>query len=205
MSTPKTIDDINLLGGHVALDLVNTVDSRGDKWGPDYLVSYPDLADWALRVDLIDRSEHASLLKEAQAGPAAADVELENAKKLREILHRIFGGEERDAAPLEADLDFLSSACAQAAARQKLRAKEGGVIWTHVPPASMTDIAFRIALSAAELLTSRQQRRPVRICHGRNCGWLFLDLSRGGHRRWCSDKTCGSATRVRKFRADRVG
>lgn len=46
--------------------------------------SYRDLADWALPVDPIDPSEHASLLKEAQARPAAADVELDNAKKLRE-------------------------------------------------------------------------------------------------------------------------
>ncbi|WP_420820664.1 CGNR zinc finger domain-containing protein [Rhizobium tubonense] len=32
----------------------------------------------------------------------------------------------------------------------------------------------------------------MRACQGRNCGWLFLDQSCGGPRRWCSDKTCGS-------------
>ncbi|WP_246713898.1 CGNR zinc finger domain-containing protein [Rhizobium leguminosarum] len=32
-------------------------------------------------------------------------------------------------------------------------------------------------------------------------GWLILDESRGGHRRWWSDNTCGSHARVRKFRA----
>ncbi|MGO4135948.1 CGNR zinc finger domain-containing protein [Rhizobium brockwellii] len=41
----------------------------------------------------------------------------------------------------------------------------------------------------------------MRACQGPNCGWLFLDQSRGGHRRLCSDKTCGSHARVRKFRA----
>lgn len=204
METEKTIDDINLLGGHVALDFVNTVDSRGDRWGPDYLTSFRDLADWALRVDLIDQREHGFLLQQTKASPAAAEVELENAKALRETLHRIFSAEERDSSPRESDLDFLSDAFADAAARRRLRNGRDGVIWTYGPSGAVADIAGRIALMAAELLTSRHQRRPVRVCQGRNCGWLFLDLSRGGHRRWCSDKTCGSAARVRKFRAERV-
>lgn len=204
MDTEKSIDDINLLGGHAALDFVNTVDSRGVAWGPDYLNSFRDLTDWALRVDVIDQREHNFLIQEAKANPAAADIELENAKALRETLHRIFSHEERDGAPGEDDLNYLSDAFAHAAARRRLRSGRGGVIWTHGPPAAVTDIAGRIALMAAELLTSRDQRRAVRICQGRNCGWLFLDLSRGGHRRWCSDKTCGSAARVRKFRAERV-
>jgi predicted RNA-binding Zn ribbon-like protein len=204
MDTEKTIDDINLLGGHVALDFVNTVDSRGDRWGPDYLTSFRDLTDWALRVELIGQQEHGSLIQKAKASPAAAEVELENARDLRETLHRIFSAEERNSTPCDSDLDSLSDAFAHAAARRRLRNERDGVIWTHAPPAAVTDIAGRIALMAAELLTSRRQRRPVRICQGRNCGWLFLDLSRGGHRRWCSDKTCGSAARVRKFRAERV-
>jgi predicted RNA-binding Zn ribbon-like protein len=204
MDTKKTIDDITLLGGHVALDFVNTVDSRGDRWGPDYLTSFRDLTDWALRVELIDQREHDSVLQKAKASPAAAEVELENARDLRETLHRIFSAEERDSTPRESDLDNLSDAFAHAASRRRLRNGEDGVIWTYTPSAAMSDIAGRLALMAAELLTSRRQRRPVRICQGRNCGWLFLDLSRGGHRRWCSDKTCGSAARVRKFRAERV-
>jgi predicted RNA-binding Zn ribbon-like protein len=204
MDTEKTIDDITLLGGHVALDFVNTVDSRGDRWGPDYLTSFRNLTDWALRVELIDQREHDSVLQKAKASPAAAEVELENARDLRETLHRIFSAEERDSTPRESDLDNLSDAFAHAASRRRLRNGEDGVIWTYTPSAAMSDIAGRLALMAAELLTSRRQRRPVRICQGRNCGWLFLDLSRGGHRRWCSDKTCGSAARVRKFRAERV-
>jgi predicted RNA-binding Zn ribbon-like protein len=204
MDTKKTIDDINMLGGHVALDFVNTVDSRGDRWGPDYLASFRDLADWALRVDLIDKREHNLLLEEAVTNHAAADVELENAKVLRETLHRIFSEEARSTTAFESDLEYLSNAFARATTRRRLQNEKDGVVWAHVPPAVMTDTAGRIALAAAELLTSRHERRPVRICEGRNCGWLFLDLSRSGHRRWCSDKTCGSSARVRKFRAERA-
>jgi len=204
METFKTIDDISLLGGHVALDFVNTIDSRGERWGPDFLTSFGDLVGWALRAGLVDRSEHNVLLDKAANNPGVADAELEKAKVLRESLHRIFSAEAQETPCDQHDLDHLSSACRLAAGQRSLRKGKDGVIWSNAPAMSMTAIAERIAPLAADLLISRQQRRAVRICQGRNCGWLFLDQSRGGHRRWCSDKTCGSAARVRKFRAERV-
>ncbi|TIU06903.1 MAG: CGNR zinc finger domain-containing protein, partial [Mesorhizobium sp.] len=32
------------------------------------------------------------------------------------------------------------------------------------------------------------------------CGWLFLDTSRGGKRRWCSMRTCGNREKVSRHR-----
>jgi predicted RNA-binding Zn ribbon-like protein len=204
MNTEKTIDDISFLGGHAALDFVNTVDSRGGMWGPDYLMSFQDLADWALRAGLVDQLERNVLLQEAATSSSAAGIELQNAKELRETLHRIFSAEARGSFCDQGDLDYLSDVFRRAALQRRLQKGTHGIAWSNVPAATLAAIADRIGLSAIELLTSRHQRRPVRICQGRNCGWLFLDRSRGGHRRWCSDKTCGSAARVRKFRAERV-
>ncbi|MBZ9993133.1 CGNR zinc finger domain-containing protein [Mesorhizobium sp. BH1-1-4] len=50
-------------------------------------------------------------------------------------------------------------------------------------------------------MVETNDRRRVRECKGRQCGWLFLDTSRGGRRRWCSDETCGTRSRVTRFRA----
>ncbi|NNU52581.1 ABATE domain-containing protein, partial [Rhizobium indigoferae] len=84
MDTQKTIDDISLLGGHPALDFVNTVDSRGERWGPDFLNSYDDLVAWARRLDLIDDKERDTLLAKAGGSPSDAKKELGEAKELRE-------------------------------------------------------------------------------------------------------------------------
>ncbi|MCV4932572.1 CGNR zinc finger domain-containing protein, partial [Escherichia coli] len=43
----------------------------------------------------------------------------------------------------------------------------------------------------------------IRECPGRNCGWLFLDTSRNGQRRWCSEAECGTPARVARHRAAR--
>ena len=58
----------------------------------------------------------------------------------------------------------------------------------------------RVALAATELLAGDHLHR-VRECEGRNCGWLFLDTTRNGTRRWCTAEECGSLARVTRFRA----
>ncbi|WP_310218026.1 CGNR zinc finger domain-containing protein [Neorhizobium sp. 2083] len=45
----------------------------------------------------------------------------------------------------------------------------------------------------------------MRECTGDNCGWLFIDHSKSGRRRWCSDATCGSLARVKRFRSRMKG
>ena len=63
------------------------------------------------------------------------------------------------------------------------------------------DVGRAFALTAIELLMARNGRREVRQCKGDNCGWLFLDHSKGGHRMWCSDASCGTRSRIARFRA----
>ncbi|MER8944136.1 CGNR zinc finger domain-containing protein [Mesorhizobium sp. M0915] len=32
------------------------------------------------------------------------------------------------------------------------------------------------------------------------CGWLFVDISRGGKRRWCNMRVCGNREKVARHR-----
>ncbi|HEX2214814.1 MAG TPA: CGNR zinc finger domain-containing protein, partial [Mycobacterium sp.] len=41
---------------------------------------------------------------------------------------------------------------------------------------------------------------PDRIRTCDRCGWLFLDSSRGGRRRWCSMSTCGNREKASRHR-----
>ncbi|MEO6889729.1 MAG: CGNR zinc finger domain-containing protein, partial [Ktedonobacteraceae bacterium] len=51
--------------------------------------------------------------------------------------------------------------------------------------------------SAVELLTSEEVKR-VKECPARDCGWLFLDMSKNGSRQWCSMEGCGSRAKMRR-------
>jgi len=203
MTNQKTIEDISLLGGHPALDFVNTVDSRGERWGPEFLNAYVDLAIWARRLGIIDEQERNFLLSEAIQSPDHAEKELIYARELREALHRIFLTESDGRSMHEDDLGLLNQVAQRAQSQRTLVGAAGGIEWRYRGAKQLGTITDRVGWLAAELLTSKSGRRPVRACEGPNCGWLFLDQSRNGHRRWCSDKTCGSHARVRKFRATR--
>ncbi|MDR9762782.1 CGNR zinc finger domain-containing protein [Rhizobium redzepovicii] len=200
MDMQKKIDDISLLGGHPALDFVNTVDSRGGRWGPDFLNSYDDLVAWACRLDVIDDKERDVLLVTANSSGPDAEKELGQAKDLREALYRLFLSEFGESQISPNDLGLVADMARRGLSQQTLGQVGGTIEWRRSEAKDLDAISNRIAVLAAQLLTSRAERRPVRACQGRNCGWLFLDQSRGGHRRWCSDKTCGSNARVRKFR-----
>jgi len=204
MTRQKNIGEISLLGGHPALDFVNTVDSRSERWGPEFLNSYSDLVSWAGRLNVIDDEEQRTLLLLATKSLSEAESELIRARELRESLHRIFLTEANDEPVRVIDLDLLNEVARRAQAQRRLVKVGDGIEWRQSPADHLDAISVRVGWLAAELLTSRRDRRPIRACEGPDCGWLFLDHSRNGHRRWCSDRTCGSHARVRKFRAVRA-
>jgi len=196
----RTIAGIRLLGGHVALDFTNTVDSRGERWGPDFLGTYLDLVVWAQRAQLIDGSEVDLLLQAAKANPNEADEALNRAKRLREALHAVFAAEARGRRADPEVESEVTDAVAKASAFRVLVPEPKGFGWRWFNE-GLDAVAYRVAFAAAQLLVQRTDRRGVRECLGPNCGWLFIDTSRGGKRRWCSDKSCGTHVRVRRFRA----
>jgi predicted RNA-binding Zn ribbon-like protein len=47
------------------------------------------------------------------------------------------------------------------------------------------------------LLESEDAGR-IRVCDGVDCGWMYLDRSRNGLRRWCEMGTCGTREKNRR-------
>jgi predicted RNA-binding Zn ribbon-like protein len=45
------------------------------------------------------------------------------------------------------------------------------------------------------------EKPRLRACGNRRCGWLFVDRSANGRRRWCDPKACGNRMKVRRYRA----
>jgi predicted RNA-binding Zn ribbon-like protein len=190
-----TVSTLKLFGGHPALDFTNTVDSRGERFGPDVLQSYDNLLDWGVRLSVLDAAEVGVL---RGLPTERGKVALARAKVLREALYRIF------ATRLSAgrlDLDLLQSEVRAAQDARMLRPGADGYAWRWRADDPDT-VTHRIALVAADLLTSSALNR-VHICPGENCAWLFLDNSRAGRRLWCSEETCGTRNRVRRWRAHR--
>lgn len=199
----RSVNTMPLVGGHAVLDFVNTVDSRIDEPGPDYLKTYEDLLIWAGRTELIDAAIQHQLQQRAAAQPELAMAALSRAKALREALFSLCCVEVSDQPIEESDLDLLNAAVQRAASRRRVAAERGRLEWTWPPDETLDLVSDRVSVAACALLVeNKSSRRPIRQCPGHNCGWLFIDTSRGGRRQWCSEKTCGTPARVKRFRAD---
>ena len=180
---------------------MNTVDSRGEIWGPDFLHSFADLVVLAQRSKLIDDALGDALVTKALDEKRAAVRALNHARELREVLYELFRAEATgQPIPTPSHL-ALQVAFQEALQRREIFNVGDRLVWDWSDRDDLDMLVYRFVFRGTELLLSREHRREIRQCAGKNCGWLFLDVSRGGHRRWCSDESCGVSDRVGRFRA----
>lgn len=203
------LDKFKLVGGHPALDMVNTVGERPIANGPEdpalrqfkreKLENFVDLVSWNLKAGLLDAGEAAEMLNVFEGDRPYAAKLLKRFIILRETVYRLLkagiGGWESDSK----DLEKFNSELLTARKNEKLTQNAGGsylVAWEERSPER---IVWTAAKTAAEFLTSANFER-LRNCANDDCGWLFLDESRGHNRQWCDMKDCGNAAKVRRFR-----
>lgn len=196
---PINIATLDLLGGWLCLDFVNTVDPRVGDHPHEFLSSYTDLVLWSRHVGILPEGEVQDLLQEAARHPTEATVTFEHAIMLRETIYRVFSSIARKTIPQSADLEAFRNAFAEVMTHAQLTAAPDGFAWTwNKHENSFNRILWPIVRSAIELLTSGGVIR-VKECPGLgDCGWLFLDTSKNGSRQWCSMESCGSRAKMRR-------
>ena len=124
------------------------------------------------------------------------DDELSAALELRRAIYATFAAIARGTLPPPDAVETVRATNAAAAAASHLVAREGAwtLEWAADDPRR---VRFAVAADAVALMGDGHRLARVRRCPGRNCGWLFLDLS--GRRRWCSMTTCGSREKMRRM------
>jgi predicted RNA-binding Zn ribbon-like protein len=189
-----------LVGGSLCLDLINTVGWRGrprEKRG-ERLVSYQELLHWEAHAGVLGGSELRRLSAEARRNPDEAARVLAATVELREAVARLLDPASR---ARRDDLALLNSVIERAPARTTLVAvPEGGYRWSDERAPLLQRPLWQLAWDAADLLTSERRER-VRSCGDPECGWMFLDVSRGKTRRWCSMEDCGNRAKARRHYA----
>lgn len=194
---------IAMIGGHLALDFANTAGWHASDDRIEHLRDYADLVEWAQRAGTITPRVARALRHQATLHPRQAARALRRARDLRELIYRVFTAIARNRRPPAADLGRLHAA--QTAAL-RTGTPHWGVTGVEVrwpdDPSDLERPLHPIAVAAAGLAASPPFDR-LRQCGNHPCGWLFVDTSRNGTRRWCSSQECGNISRVRRFRARR--
>lgn len=192
-----------LLAGQLSLDFVNSVDPRTGEHPRDSLGDYADLVGWARHANILNEVEARSLLNGKERRPEQAAAVFARAIDLRETLYRVFLPPARHAVAARGDLDALRGAYRDALGHAELVALDYGYAWKWREGDDALDRPlWPIIRSAIGLLTTPGVTR-VKECDNHGCGWLFLDTSKNGRRRWCSMEGCGSQVKMRRYYARR--
>lgn len=170
------------VGGNLALDFVNTdVYFQGDT--TDIVRSAAELHAW-----------HAY----AGGTPGASDDDgtlLRDAAALRSALRVIVESLAAGRSPGSEPLARLQTAYAGAVRRAEPTIDDGHLAWRTArggPRAGLDEIA-----DAAVRLLSTAPAGRLKVCPG--CGFVFLDTTRNGSRRWCAMEDCGTAEKMRRY------
>jgi predicted RNA-binding Zn ribbon-like protein len=184
----------DLDGGRPCLDFANTLASSGD-----HLQSYADLVAFAEQSRLTNRDDAEFLRADALKEPVTAEGVMVRARRLRAAIRSMFAAIAAGKAPSEHDVATLNFDLATTMKHARVLESDGkgGYRWGF-QGRSLDAPLWPISRSAADLLTSEEERRLVRECNAANCHWLFLDTSKNRTRQWCSMKSCGNREKARR-------
>jgi predicted RNA-binding Zn ribbon-like protein len=191
--TPTEWVSEHFIGGHPALDLANAVyDRRAPVANNELFGSIVDIAGW-LRASGIADETQADLV----SGIADAAL-LDRVRGIREATFAIFDAiANGKPVPAEAlGLLFQQANDGLSAARMRMNGTRAALTpsqW-RIPDA----ITMLLAILSIEAFFNLPRER-IRSCP--RCGWVFVDTSRGGKRRWCSMDICGNREKSARHKA----
>jgi len=190
------LDRVELVGGHPALDLVNTVAWRHDPARTrDRLTDAGALLSWSVAAGVLSSEQaerfHAEVGSAAGSGPAV----LEESRALRASADRFLRPLAHGLSPHESDVRVVHDAVVAALGRAEI-VDVVPLRW-EVDLTSVRGLPSAFAVLLWRLLQFEDLRR-LRECLDDGCGWLFLDRSRNGSRVWCSSADCGNRSRARR-------
>ncbi len=189
-----------LIAGHPALDLVNTLDWRFRDDGPEELLSsYDDLLRFSVQSEILTAKQIRQIVRTATES-AAADA-LVACRELREAAADVLYAAVDDRIPAASQIKTLDRFFKEAREHQRL-SWSGSRLAREWPASECgADLpVWMLSLSTKHQLTSDDMGR-LRACEKPDCRWLFLDTSKNHTRRWCDMKLCGNRMKARRFKA----
>ncbi|HEY2980899.1 MAG TPA: ABATE domain-containing protein [Anaerolineales bacterium] len=196
--------DPALRSGHPALEFTNTVNDHAGAAPGETLFEYGQLLSWGNRVGLLTPDRVRALTRAAARRPTEAAQVFSRALGLREALYRIFVAQATRRPPARSDLAVLNRTLASVMEGARIAPDARGFNWNWNLRDTALDLPLRVlALSAVDLLTSRDIRRVGQCADEAGCGWLFVDTSKNHSRRWCDINDCGNRAKQRRYQARR--
>jgi predicted RNA-binding Zn ribbon-like protein len=200
METTDGVTRMRLVGGNLALDLINT--RAGPPVGPpddDVLTGYRELVAWGVYAGGLTEAEAVALRRLSRDDPGGAHATFARALRTRDYLDKMFRTLAADRNPSTAALAQLRDDETDALSHAQLE-RGGTFAWTWRGDHSLARPLWPVVHAAVRLLTTGPLDR-IKGCGG--CRFIFLDESKNRSRRWCSMEDCGTDEKIRRYVAAR--
>jgi len=176
------------VGGHLALDFCNTAGEHLAEQPDELLRNWESLLRWATHVGLVGPESYVELLGHPEP--------LDEIIQLREAIYRVGLAVAGVGRLSRRDVAFIREHAN--APRPEIEFRDSVGRWRPAPTCASAQLCAILGGEALCLLCSPKAAR-VGVCGGDNCGWLFIDESRGKRRRWCDMNDCGSRAKARRY------
>lgn len=180
----------NFVGGHLALDFLNTVGDTDKSRSANLLTSPEALLDWLAASGTEER--------DAKVTPPSQD-DVDALIGFRELTHRVLSATVSNKIPEPDDIQAFEAHIKSALGRAHLDLSATPPPWiaTKDPAHYWID---RFVLLVDGFIRSPEAAK-LRQCE--RCSWFFLNSGRGRGRRWCNMSTCGNRHKVAAHRKRR--
>lgn len=182
----------HFIGGHPDLDLANAVFNRRTPAADNELLQTArDIGNW-LKASGVAGKRGSSTVA------AIPDQQfVDTIHMVREASAQLLGSIAAHTTPPAGALSFLFATAAGGLAGDGIkldgcRPRPTPARWRD--PATVAAVLATLSIDGFFTLPRERVRRCPR------CGWLFVDASRGGKRRWCSMQVCGNREKVSRHR-----
>jgi predicted RNA-binding Zn ribbon-like protein len=176
------------VGGHLALDFCNTAGEHLAERPDELLADWESFLRWATQVGLVGPESYIELLRHPEP--------LDQIVQLREAIYRLGLAVAGARGLSKLDVDFIRERAN--GLRPAIEFRDNMGRWRPAPSHVSEQLCGVLAAESLSLFCSPKAAQ-IGICDGGNCGWLFLDESRGKRRRWCDMNDCGSRAKARRY------
>lgn len=198
---PEEALPFKYIGGDPAVDLVNTVDWTRSGLKDERIEDYERLTRWAEGAEVLSPELAAKLRRKAARNPDEASAVYRAALQAREVLRQLFLELAEGSVSAGAVADFnriLTPALRHLRVTPPGSGQQLRLGWEDQEK-SLDSVLWPVLWSAAALVASEEASR-IRVCGGEDCGWMYVDRSRNGFRRWCQMESCGTREKTRRRR-----
>ena len=184
-----------LVGGHVALDFINTdVVSEHDR-SRDVLRSVDEFVAWSVYAQVPGATPTMAAIR----GARGEDL-LDEAKSLRTATRTVIEAIVTGRAPEDQALSTVQAAYTRAIGDATPAINDGRLSWRWTSTTSKA-LVSELAVAAITLLRDGPTDR-IKACPA--CGFVFIDTTKNQRRRWCSMDDCGKEEKIRRYVAKRA-